>query len=362
MKKIILIIITFLIATPLFGQRIKDVSYFKGVGTEQIIGYGLCVGLAGTGDSYRSLMTEQSIKSMLNRFGITVDDENLRTRNVAAVMVTARVSNMLKPGAEFDIVVSSLGDATSLLGGQLLLTSLSVKDGRVVGTGQGSVSIGGYDIKTHSGGRMARNHALSGRVPGGGFLEAELPGGDISAESLSIILREPDFTTSNNIVTAVNAALGDGTAESAGASEVKINVPAGQTNFGAFIAQLEAIEIEKDVAARVILNERTGTIVAGSAVRISPVTISHGSLNITIRSMPIISQPTAFSQGNTEVFNNLIPTVQQEGNGAIAIQGASNVDEVAAALNSLMVSPRDIIAIFQALKEAGALTAELVIL
>jgi len=351
MKKIFLITFAILItASSLWGQRIKDLSYFKGVASEQLIGYGLVVGLAGTGDTYRSLMTEQSIKSMLNRFGITVSDKKLRTRNVCAVMITARVTNLLKPGAEFDVVVSSMGDATSLLGGQLLLTPLSRRDGNVVGISQGAVSIGGYDIKTRTGGRVARNHALSGRIPGGGFLENELQGGDIYTEELSILLREPDFTTSNNIVNAVNTTLGDGTASAVGAAEIKITVPQGQENIGAFIAQLEAIEVQKDVAARVILNERTGTIVAGSTVRISPVTIAHGSLNITIRSFPIISQPTPFSMGETKVFNNLVPTVQQEGNNAIAIQGASNVDEVAAALNSLQVSPRDIIAIFQALK------------
>lgn len=362
MKKRIIFLLVIFCVSSLWGQRLKDLSYFKGVATEQLIGYGLLVGLAGTGDTYRSLMTEQSVKSMLNRFGITVNEKKLRTRNVAAVMVTAKISNLLKSGAEFDVVVSSLGDATSLLGGQLLLTGLSARDGLVVAIGQGAISIGGYDIKTRSGGRVARNHALSGRIPGGGFLEVEIDGGDLSANGLSVILREPDFTTANNVVVAVNSSLGDGTAESLGASEIKINVPQGQENFGAFIALLEAIEVQKDVSAKVILNERTGTIVAGSMVRIAPVTISHGSLNITIRSFPIISQPTAFSRGETKVFNNLIPTIQQEGNGTVAIQGASNVDEVAAALNSLQVSPRDIIAIFQALKEAGALTAELVIL
>ncbi|NOX18806.1 MAG: flagellar basal body P-ring protein FlgI [Chlorobi bacterium] len=355
--------LSLLCGTMLFGQRIKDLSYFKGVQTQQLIGYGLVVGLSGSGDSYRSLMTEQSVRSMLKRFGVTITEKNLRTRNVAAVMVTANISNLLKPGANFDVIVSSLGDASSLMGGSLLMTPLSGLDGSVFGVAQGPVSIGGYDINTSSGGRVARNVALTGRIPNGAVLDKELPGGELNKNEISVMLREPDFTTINNMAVAINKTFGDGTAETLGAAEVKVKVPAQQqTNFGAFLAQLEAIQITKDAYAKVVINERTGTIVSGEFVRIAPVTISHGGLNITIRSFPIISQPNAFSNGETTTFNNLVPTVQQESNNTIAIQGASNVQEVAAALNSLKVSPRDMIAIFQALKEAGALTADLVII
>ncbi len=364
MKKLtVLIIFVFIANAQVFGQRIKDISYFKGIETEQLIGYGLAVGLSGTGDSYRSLMTEQSVKSMLKRFGITITENYLRTRNVAAVMVTARITNLYKKGANFDVVVSSLGDATSLMGGTLLMTALSDKSGNVYGFSQGPISIGGFDINTRSGGRVARNVALAGRVPNGGYLESDLPGGDLTPNSVSIMLRSPDFTTANNIVVAVDSLFGKGTATSKGASEIKITVPQNQQNdFGNFIARLEGVQVQSDVEARVVINERTGTIVAGRNVRIAPVTISHGGLNITIRSYPIISQPNAFSQGQTQVFNNLIPEVREEGKNAVAINGASNVQQVAAALNQLKVTPRDIIAIFQALKQAGALTAKLVII
>ena len=364
MKKLSVLIISILITfSQLFGQRVKDISYFKGIETEQLIGYGIVVGLSGTGDSYRSLMTEQSVRSMLKRFGVTITDKNLRTRNVAAVMVTARLTNLYKKGASFDVVVSSIGDASSLMGATLLMTPLSGIDGKVYGIAQGPISIGGFDFNTGSGGRVARNVALAGRIPNGGNLETDLPGGILSAKALSIMLSSPDFTTANNIVKAVDSLFGKGTAKSIGASEIKITVPQNQQNdFGNFIAQLESVQVQPDVDARVIINERTGTIVAGSKVQIAPVTISHGGLNITIRSMPIISQPNAFSQGQTQVFNNLIPQVKEEGKNAVAINGASNVQQVAAALNQLKVTPRDIIAIFQALKQAGALTAKLVII
>lgn len=363
MKKIFIIIILIVLAANTNAQRIKDISYFKGVQSEMLISYGLVVGLAGTGDSHRSSFTVQSVVSMLKRFGITAPETNLRTRNVAAVMVTAKVNNLLKPGAEFDVTVSSAGDATSLMGGTLLMTPLSAKDGSVIARCQGPISVGGYDINTASGGRLARNHAATGRIPSGGILEREISPLTLNNSEISVILKSPDFTTANNVAEAINGAIGDQTAIAEGAAEIKITVPQDrQQNFASFLAALEAIEVERDNIAKVVLNERTGTVIAGDKVRIQPVTISHGSLNISIKSFPIISQPNAFAEGETTLFNNLVPTVSEEGANAVSIQGASNVQEVAAALNSLQVSPRDIIAIFQALKEAGALSAELVII
>ncbi len=362
-NKILVPLILMLLCSNIYPQRIKDIAYFKGINSEQLLGYGLVVGLAGTGDSYRSTFTVQSVTSMLKRFGITVPETNLRTRNVCAVMITATVANTLKPGAEFDITVSSIGDATSLMGGTLLLTPLSAKDGKLYGFGQGPISIGGYDINTGSGGRVAKNHSLAGRIPSGGRLDYELPGGDMNIDAISVILKEPDFTTANNIANSVNTKFGDSTATALGSTEIKIRVPeAEKKNLTNFLASLEVLEAQKDAIAKVVLNEKTGTIVSGANVKILPATISHGSLNITINSYPIISQPNSFSQGQTTVFNNLVPKVEQEANSTISIQGASNVQEVASALNSLKVSPRDIIAIFQALKEAGALSAELIVI
>jgi len=364
MKKIFLLSLLLIsLSLESFSQRVKDIAYFSGENSQQILGYGLIVGLSGTGDSHRSVFTIQSITSMLKRFGITVPQADLKTKNVAAVMVTATLNAYLKAGAKFDVNVSSLGDATSLLGGTLLMTPLSGIDGNVYGYAQGSISVGGFDISTPTGGRVARNSTLAGRIPRGGLLQMEVSTPVISSEEISLFLKDPDMTTSNNITNAINTKFGGNTALATDAAEIKVKVPADkQANMVAFLAELEGLTVEVDYAAKVVLNERTGPVVSGSNVKIQSVTISHGGLNLSIKSYPIISQPGAFSGGSTAVFNNLVPYASQDSTNTIAIQGASNVQEVAAALNSLKVSPKDIIAIFQALKEAGALIAELVII
>ncbi len=362
MKKLIIILLI-LGFTTAFGQRIKDIAYITGESSEQIIGYGLVVGLAGSGDTQRSTFTIQSITSMLKRFGITVSQNNLRTRNVAAVMVTATLNAFLKPGAKFDVTVSSMGDASSLQGGTLLMTPLSGMNGKVYGYAQGALSVGGYDIRTPTGNRVSRNQALAGRVPMGGILQLPLELDTLSNKEINVYLREPDITTSNNIANAIDAKFGNKIALAKDAAEVKVNVPSGmQNNLISFLAELESITVQKDEVAKVVLDERTGTVVAGSNVKILPASITHGNLNITIRSYPIISQPRSFSNGSTQVFNNLVPYVTQDSTNTIAIQGATTVQQVAAALNSLKVSPQDIISIFQALKKAGALIGELVII
>jgi flagellar P-ring protein precursor FlgI len=359
----ILIVLIHSICSFSYAQRIKDIAYLNSEHTEQVIGYGIVVGLAGTGDSYRTQFTMQSITSMLKRFGITVPQSDVRTRNVAAVMVTANLQHNFKPGFKFDVIVSSLGDASSLLGGTLLMTPLSALDGEVYAFAQGPISIGGYDFNTYTGNRIAKNHALTGRVPLGGVLKNELPQNTITNNQLSLFLKMPDITTSNNIARTINTRFGENTAIAIDASEIRVNVQGDRNNnVIGFLSELELLPVETDYVAKVILNERTGTIVSGNNVQIKPVSITHGSLNITIRNFPIISQPGAFSSGTTAIVNNAIPFVTQDSTNTVAIQGASNVQEVAAALNSLKVSPKDIIAIFQALKEAGALVAELVIL
>jgi len=365
MKKLLTLLVILITGLNFtLAQRIKDVAYFSNDNTTQLIGYGLVIGLAGTGDnSNRTPFTPQSITSMLKRFGITVQQSDLRTKNVAAVMVTTTLNYSLKVGAKFDINVSSLGDATSLQGGTLLMTPLSLASGRVVGFAQGSVSTGGIDINTGSGGRVAQNHNLAGRVPRGGVLNESFITEPQQITELSLFLREPDLTTANNIKTAINQKFGSTTAKAIDASEIKIEIPQDKKeDLVPFMADLEALTVTVDYKAKVVLNERTGTVVSGNFVKINPVTITQGSLNITVRSYPIISQPGSFSNGTTQVFNNLTPTVTQDSSKTVAIQEASTVQQVAAALNSLKVSPRDIISIFQALKEAGALVAELVIM
>lgn len=365
MKTIYKITVLFLLVSSLgLGQRLKDIAYFSTDLTEQMIGYGLIVGLAGTGDnSNRTPFTSQSITTMLKKnFGITVPQSELKIKNVAAVMVTATLSTSLREGAKFDVNVASLGDATSLQGGTLLLTPLTGLRG-TVGYAQGPISVGGFDVSTSSGSRVAKNHTLAGRVPKGGVLQGPFTVNPQDSLVISLILRDPDLTTSNNVVAAVNTKFGAGVAKAVDASEIKISIPQDKQNdIVPYMAELEGLTVVVDYKAKVVLNERTGTVVAGNNVRIYPASISQGSLNITIRSFPIISQPGAFSNGTTQMFNNLMPSVAQDSSRVIAIQEASNVQEVTAALNSLKVSPRDIISIFQALKEAGALIAELVII
>ncbi len=362
-RKLLSLLMIIFISNILFAQRIKDIAYITGESSEQIIGYGLVVGLAGTGDTQRSTFTLQSVTSMLKRFGITVPTDNLQTRNVAAVMVTATLNDYLKPGAKFDVTVSSMGDASSLVGGTLLMTPLSSMTGKVYGFAQGALSVGGYDIRTPSGSRIEKNHALAGRVPMGGILQLPLDIDSLSHQEVSVFLRDPDITTSNNVSNAINAKFGNNIALAKDAAEVRIKIPADkQNNIVGFLADLEGINVQTDEAAKVVLDERSGTVVAGNNVKILPASITHGNLNITIRSYPIISQPGPFSNGTTQVFNNVIPYVSQDSTNTIAIQGASTVQQVAAALNSLKVSPQDIISIFQALKKAGALIGELVII
>jgi len=352
-----------LLSGILFSQRIKDIAYVNGENSTQVIGYAIVVGLGGTGDSHRTSFTIQSISSMLKRFGITVPQDQIKTRNVAAVMVTATISNFLKPGSKFDVNVSSLGDARSLQGGTLLMTPLSGIDGTVYAMAQGPISVGGYDFDSPTGNRIGRNHVLTGRVPLGGILQQPLSGGSFTTNQLKIYLRNPDLTTASNVSNSINTFFSQDIALAVDPSEITVQVPQDrQQQLVDFLAELESIEVTTDYTAKVVLNERTGTVVAGSSVKIQPVTISHGGLNIAIRSYPVVSQPGAFSGGESIFFNNMVPYAQQDTTNVVALDAASNVQEVAAALNRLKVSPKDIIAIFQALKESGALTAELVIM
>lgn len=346
------------------ATRIKDIAYLQGVKGKQLIGYGLVVGLNGTGDTQRSTFTLQSVTSMLKRFGITVPQTDLRLRNVAAVMVTATVPSFAKEGGIIDVTVSSMGDATNLQGGTLLLTPLSSIEGEVYAMAQGPISVGGAGIR-QNGNEVRRNHTAAGRIPGGAILEKSI-GTDLGKDStLVIVLTQADFTTASRIAEQVNTKFGNAIAKANDASTVSLVIPDEVRRSGKlvdFISQVELLEITPDVAARVVINEKTGTIVVGGAVTLLPVAISHGALNIEIQSTPVISQPNAFSQGQTVVTQLTSVSARADTSVVVALEGAATVQDVARALNALKVGARDIIAIFQALKEAGALKAELVII
>jgi flagellar P-ring protein FlgI len=348
------------------ATRVKDIASIQGVRGHQMIGYGLVVGLGNTGDTQRSTFTIQSVTSMLKRFGITVPQTtDVRMRNVAAVMVTATAPSFSKEGGIADVIVSSMGDATSLEGGTLLMTPLSGVDGAVYAMAQGPLAVGGYSVRAF-GTEMRRNHTAAGRVPGGAILERALPAGIVRDSTVSVNLAQADFTTASRIAAAINASLGEPLARAMDASTVVVNVPPAYRNDGKvveFLATVESLEITPDVVAKVVVNERTGTIVVGGNVSILPVAISHGGLNIEVQATPIISQPMPWSAGGQTVVSQMASVATgEDSTSVVAIDGVATVQDVARALNTLHVTPRDIISIFQALKEAGALKAELVII
>lgn len=367
MKRTLAIGLTLLMlvaATASGAIRIKDIATVQGVRGQQLIGYGLAVGLNGTGDTQRSTFTLQSVASMLKRFGITVPQNDLRLRNVAAVMVTATVPGFARAGGTVDVIVSSMGDATSLQGGTLLMTPLSGIEGTVYGMAQGPLSVGGMSVRAN-GNEIRRNHTATGRIPGGAILERAVTSTIIQDSTIGVSLLEADFTTAVRIAEAINTKIGERVAFAQDASSITVQVPSGFRADGRlveFISMVELLEVTPDVAAKVIINERTGTIVVGGAVTLLAAAISHGGLNIEIESVPVISQPGPFSQGQT-VSTQLTAVYAGEDSATVmAFDGAATVQDVARTLNALKVAPRDMIAIFQALKRSGALNAELVII
>lgn len=346
---------------PANAARIKDIATIQGITGQQVIGYGLITGLNNTGDSPRSTFTVQSVTSMLKRFGVSVPQVNLRTRNVAAVMVTATISNFMKTGSKFDVQVSSMGDAKSLQGGVLLMTPLSTADGDVYGMAQGGVSVGGgFDFQAQ-GSRVGRNFVTSGRVANGGILDRDVDGTLGANQQITILLRDPDFTTSTRIAAAVNGLPNlANSAQAIDPASVQVQLPNGASVMQT-IARIEALTITADPVARVVINERTGTIVIGAAVELLPAVVAHGSLEIQIQTVTSAQDQAPFTIAPPQPVQNASLTAQEEKNPAIVLQGASTVQDMAQALNALNVTPRDLIAIFQALKESGALQAELIV-
>ena len=365
-----LLLLGILFSSTLHSEvRIKDIATIRGLSDVQLVGYSLVVGLDGTGDGRRSLFTQQSLKNMLYRFGITITDKRMATKNVAAVMVTASLSAFNKIGGNFDVVVSSMGDATSLEGGTLLLTPLIGNDGQVYASAQGNVSVGGVTIRTPGGGRYRKNYSLVGRVPNGASVEREIPLTLGAQGTVDLLLREPDFTTAVRIADAVDNTFGGTIASPMDAATVTITIPDqynDPTQLIRMISRLEMIEVVPDQIARVVINERTGTVVVGGNVRISTVAVSQGDLTVKISAIPIVSQPQPFAQGQTVVVPQTMTTVSERGEDGedtvMVLNEPASVSDLANALNALKVTPRDIISIFQAIKQAGAMQAELVIM
>jgi flagellar P-ring protein precursor FlgI len=349
--------------SPAQAIRIKDVAGIKGVRPNQLVGYGLVVGLGGTGDDDKTQFTNQSLANMLEKMGIVVDPSEVDIDNIAAVMVTAQLPAFAKVGKQLDVTVSSIGNAKTLQGGTLLMTPLEGPDGQVYAVAQGPLSIGGFEVKGASGSTIQKNHTLAGTIPGGAIVEREIAFELAGRQSLELILKQPDFTTSLRMADSIAAVFQASRARAVDAGTVAVDVPeAFAHNLVHYIAEIEKIEIMPDSVARVVLNERTGTIVMGENVRIATVAISHGNLSIIIKEQPAVSQPLPFSAGETVVVPQTEIVVQEEKANLSVMRAGASIGEVVRGLNAIGVSPRDLIAIVQAIKAAGALHADVQII
>lgn len=351
------------LTVPTLAQsRLKDIAVVQGVRGNQLVGYGLVVGLDGTGDGTGATFTPQSVASMLQRFGVTVPPGTLKVKNVAAVMVTANLAAFVHNGANIDVTVSSLGDAKSLQGGTLLQTPLQAANGQVYAVAQGSISVGGFLAGGGGGGSVSKNHVTAGRIPGGALVEQDVPTtlAGSASNSLLVSLNAPDFTTAAHVAQAVRQQLPQGAtgARALDAATVKIDFTPG-TDAVSLIAALEDTPVQTDETARVVINERTGTVVMGSNVIVSACAVAHGSLTVQIANAPVISQPAPLSNGQTVVALRKNIKVQEGAQRLIPIPASTTLDKVVSSLNALGVTPRDLIAILQAMKEAGALHAEI---
>ncbi len=344
--------------------RIKDICSFQSEKEDDLIGYGLVIGLDGTGDGTNTRFTIQSLANMMERLGLTVEADKIKVKNVAAVMVTARLSSQQPEGSYIDVTVSSLGDASSLQAGTLLMTPLASTDGVVRAIAQGPISIGGFNVQLDAGNRIFNNYTLVGRVPNGARITNPIIADNGGSNEMVLSLHNPDYTTADRVAERINIKYGF-TSYAVNGGTVKVLVPdslANEQNKIRFISDIGLLQIVPDHIARVVINEKTGTIVAGQNVVIEPVAVAHGTITVDIRSTPVISQPAPFSSGETVVTSESQITVNDEPAHVVNIEEAVQLADIAKALNSIGATPRDIIAIFQALKQAGALRAELVIL
>lgn len=360
-RSVLVLALALFVMPSAFGvTRIKDLCEIQGARGNTLRGIGLVVGLAGTGDNAPGAIRAQ--QSMLERMTIEISSQNeLTSDNIAVVTVTAMLPAFAKAGTRIDVQVQSVYDADSLEGGTLMETFLYGLDDRVYAVASGAVSVGGFSAGGGGGG-VTQNHVTAGRIPMGAFVEREVPAQITDGERLTLLIKQADFTTANNIQRAVDARFGPGSAYALSAGSVSVRFPPeAQGQLVQFIAQLEQIEVEAGHRAKVVVNERTGTIVVGGDVMIRPAQVAHGNLTITIAQTPIVSQPLPLAGGETVVTQLEDIEVTETEVYLMPVQGTSAA-EVAQALNQLRVTPRDMIAIFQALREAGALQADLEIM
>jgi flagellar P-ring protein FlgI len=356
---VLLAAITFIVAAPAFaGPRIKDVVDVQNVRENQLVGYGLVVGLAGTGDKMRnSPFTEASLQAMLDRMGVSTGGTQMRTQNVAAVTVTATLPPFARAGSRIDVQVSAIGDASSLQGGTLVVTELKGLDGQVYAVAQGPVAVSGFKAQGAAA-SISRGVSTSARVASGAIVEREIPYAFGSSDDLRLALKNPDFTTAQNVATAINAnypglamMIDPGTIQLRGNGQQLLNV----------LPQIENLTIDVDQPARIVVNEASGTVVMTDDVKVSPVAIAQGGLTISVSEYPEASQPAPLSNGQTVVLPRSDVSVDEGKTGSLAMVQGASLKELVGALNSLGVTPRDLITILQALSTAGALQAEIAV-
>ncbi len=345
-------------ARPANQTRLKELVTIEGARDNQLMGYGLVVGLAGTGDRQQSIFPAQSLANLLERMGLTVNASAIQVKNTAAVMVTGVLPPYAQSGSHLDITISAMADAKSLQGGVLLMTNLHAADGQTYAVAQGPLVLGGFAVSGANGTSSSQNHPTVGRIPNGAIIERNAPSLNVG-KSVRLQLERADFATATRVVAVLNKHFGD-IAHAENAGLVTVSLPDSyQARATEFVAELEALTVETDRTAAIVVNERTGTIIMGKDVQIAPVAIMQGNLNVEIQTTANVSQPAPLSQGTTQVTQQSTVNAKQEPSRNLILKEGATVEELVRALTSIGSTPRDIISILQNLKDAGALEAEL---
>jgi flagellar P-ring protein FlgI len=350
---------------PAHAERIKDMAQVQGVRTNQLVGYGLVVGLDGTGDqTSQAPFTIQSLTNMLAQLGVTVPSNvTPQLKNVAAVSVHAEMPAFVKPGQTIDITVNSIANAKSLRGGSLLITPLHGLDGQIYAIAQGNLIVSGFGVQGNDGSKLTVNVPSSGRIPNGATIEKAVPTQLAQGDAIVLNLNDPDFTTATRLVQVVNHGIGEDIATIVDGGSVRVRAPLDITQRVAFLSTVENLEIDPGSgAAKVIINSRTGTVVISSNVRVSPAAVSHGSLTVSIKEEQKVSQPNAFANGTTTVTTSSTINVDQGSNRMFLFKPGVELEQIVHAVNEVGAAPGDLVAILEALKEAGALQAELIVI
>jgi len=362
MRTAITLLMLTLLSVPVLAERIKDITTVAGVRSNQLVGYGLVVGLDGTGD--KAPFTNQTFNNMMNEFGISIPPgTDPKLKNVAAVSLTANLPPCAKPGQNVDVTVSSIGNAKSLRGGTLLFAPLKGADGQIYAVAQGNLVVGGFGAQGADGSSITVNVPSVGRIPNGATVERPVPNAFSRGDSLILNLNSPDFTTAKRLSDRINGLLGPETAYAVDATSVRVSAPRDPNQRVSFLSMIENLDVRPgEATAKVIINSRTGTIVIGKHVKIDPVAVTHGSLTVTVKENIEVDQPNALAGGETAVVPRTEVNIDEEGNPMFVFAPGVSLDEIVKAVNEVGAAPGDLMAILEALKQAGALNAELIVI